>query len=286
MLSARAQDARLRLRRQGAVPASARRTTPTPGVGSARRRAADPRAWVAFEREVSVIAGAFARAARIAHLSAGAELARRREFSPASLAPAPRRAGAQRSRHWAHARRHRRTARLTSARSHSSCSCVAGRLLGNEMAPRVHNSRHWTIEGAPCSQFESLCARYSACRSGDTRRALGTSVDAELDRANCQTPHRYSPSRVRTGTTTASRRAARKVMDMRHCCASGVKWPSASPRGARHRPRCPGRTGTRGARRSGLVFCPAHQPAAACQCCWAIAAIHRRDPAGFLPRRS
>ncbi len=30
-----------------------------------------------------------------------------------------------------------------------------GRLLGNEMAPRVHNSGHWTIEGAVTSQFEN-----------------------------------------------------------------------------------------------------------------------------------
>ncbi len=28
-------------------------------------------------------------------------------------------------------------------------------LLGNEMAPRVHNSGHWTIEGAKTSQFEN-----------------------------------------------------------------------------------------------------------------------------------
>jgi 5-(carboxyamino)imidazole ribonucleotide synthase len=30
---------------------------------------------------------------------------------------------------------------------------VSGRLLANEMAPRVHNSGHWTIEGALTSQF-------------------------------------------------------------------------------------------------------------------------------------
>jgi 5-(carboxyamino)imidazole ribonucleotide synthase len=30
-----------------------------------------------------------------------------------------------------------------------------GRLLANEMAPRVHNSGHWTIEGAQVSQFEN-----------------------------------------------------------------------------------------------------------------------------------
>jgi 5-(carboxyamino)imidazole ribonucleotide synthase len=31
---------------------------------------------------------------------------------------------------------------------------VGGRLLANEVAPRVHNSGHWTIEGAVTSQFE------------------------------------------------------------------------------------------------------------------------------------
>lgn len=30
-----------------------------------------------------------------------------------------------------------------------------GRLVANEMAPRVHNSGHWTIEGATTSQFEN-----------------------------------------------------------------------------------------------------------------------------------
>jgi 5-(carboxyamino)imidazole ribonucleotide synthase len=32
---------------------------------------------------------------------------------------------------------------------------VNGTLLANEMAPRVHNSGHWTIEGAETSQFEN-----------------------------------------------------------------------------------------------------------------------------------
>jgi 5-(carboxyamino)imidazole ribonucleotide synthase len=31
----------------------------------------------------------------------------------------------------------------------------AGKLIANEMAPRVHNSGHWTIEGAATSQFEN-----------------------------------------------------------------------------------------------------------------------------------
>ena len=32
---------------------------------------------------------------------------------------------------------------------------VGGTLLANEIAPRVHNSGHWTIEGAETSQFEN-----------------------------------------------------------------------------------------------------------------------------------
>lgn len=33
--------------------------------------------------------------------------------------------------------------------------CCDGQLLANEMAPRVHNSGHWTIEGAETSQFQN-----------------------------------------------------------------------------------------------------------------------------------
>jgi len=33
--------------------------------------------------------------------------------------------------------------------------CHGGELIANEMAPRVHNSGHWTIEGAQTSQFEN-----------------------------------------------------------------------------------------------------------------------------------
>ena len=32
---------------------------------------------------------------------------------------------------------------------------VSGVLYANEMAPRVHNSGHWSIEGSFCSQFEN-----------------------------------------------------------------------------------------------------------------------------------
>jgi 5-(carboxyamino)imidazole ribonucleotide synthase len=50
-----------------------------------------------------------------------------------------------------------------------------GQLLGNEMAPRVHNSGHWTIEGAHTSQFENHVRAVLGMPLGDTG-ARGASV--------------------------------------------------------------------------------------------------------------
>lgn len=50
-----------------------------------------------------------------------------------------------------------------------------GELLGNEMAPRVHNSGHWTIEGAHSSQFENHVRAVLGLPLGDTG-ARGLSV--------------------------------------------------------------------------------------------------------------
>ncbi len=44
-----------------------------------------------------------------------------------------------------------------------------GRLLANEMAPRVHNSGHWSIEGAVTSQFENHLRAVAGLPLGDTR---------------------------------------------------------------------------------------------------------------------
>lgn len=44
-----------------------------------------------------------------------------------------------------------------------------GRLLANEMAPRVHNSGHWTIEGAETSQFQNHLRAVLGLPLGDTR---------------------------------------------------------------------------------------------------------------------
>jgi 5-(carboxyamino)imidazole ribonucleotide synthase len=45
---------------------------------------------------------------------------------------------------------------------------VEGRLLANEFAPRVHNSGHWTIDGAHTSQFENHLRAICGMPLGDT----------------------------------------------------------------------------------------------------------------------
>ena len=47
--------------------------------------------------------------------------------------------------------------------------CTDGELLANEIAPRVHNSGHWTIEGAEVSQFENHLRAVLGLPLGDTR---------------------------------------------------------------------------------------------------------------------
>jgi 5-(carboxyamino)imidazole ribonucleotide synthase len=44
-----------------------------------------------------------------------------------------------------------------------------GRLVANEMAPRVHNSGHWTIEGAETSQFENHVRAVAGLPLGSAR---------------------------------------------------------------------------------------------------------------------
>ena len=50
-----------------------------------------------------------------------------------------------------------------------------GVLIANEMAPRVHNSGHWTIEGAETSQFQNHLRAVLGLPLGDTR-AVGHSA--------------------------------------------------------------------------------------------------------------
>lgn len=63
---------------------------------------------------------------------------------------------------------------------------VGDRLLANEMAPRVHNSGHWTIEGAQTSQFENHLRAVAGFPLGGTelvapcvmRNLIGTVPDS------------------------------------------------------------------------------------------------------------
>jgi len=127
--------------------------------------------WVRFDREVSVIAvrggdGAFSTYPLVQNWHADGILA-------ASLAPAPDSAGLEQAA-FAHARA------IAEHLDYVGVFALElfvkdGKLFGNEMAPRVHNSGHWSIEGAPCSQFENHVRAVLGLPLGDTS-ALGHSV--------------------------------------------------------------------------------------------------------------
>ncbi|HEX2139731.1 MAG TPA: 5-(carboxyamino)imidazole ribonucleotide synthase [Woeseiaceae bacterium] len=100
---------------------------------------------------------------------------------------------------------------------------TGGRLLANEFAPRVHNSGHWTIEGAATSQFENHLRAILGLPLGDTR-ALGQAGmvnligalpgrPAELERAGFQL-HDYGkmarPGRKLGHATTVAESAAER----------------------------------------------------------------------------
>lgn len=53
---------------------------------------------------------------------------------------------------------------------------VNGELLANEFAPRVHNSGHWTIEGAQTSQFENHVRAVLGLPLGDTHSLAASAM--------------------------------------------------------------------------------------------------------------
>jgi len=74
----------------------------------------------------------------------------------------------------------RRNGRLLRALGYVGVLCVEyfverGRLVANEMAPRVHNSGHWSIEGAETSQFENHVRAIAGLPLGSPR-PLGHAV--------------------------------------------------------------------------------------------------------------
>jgi 5-(carboxyamino)imidazole ribonucleotide synthase len=95
-----------------------------------------------------------------------------------SLAPAPRLTPGLQAQAEAHARRALDELAYVGVLAIEFFE-VAGRLLANEIAPRVHNSGHWTIEGAECSQFENHLRAVLGWPLGSTA-AVGCSAMVNL----------------------------------------------------------------------------------------------------------
>jgi 5-(carboxyamino)imidazole ribonucleotide synthase len=133
-------------------------------------------AFVRFDRELSIVAvrgrdGTTASYPLVENLHVGGILRR-------SLAPAPRVSPALQARAEAHA------GRVLDALGYVGVLAVelfqvGDRLLANEIAPRVHNSGHWTIEGAETSQFENHLRAVTGLPLGGTA-ALGASAMLNL----------------------------------------------------------------------------------------------------------
>ena len=62
-----------------------------------------------------------------------------------------------------------------------------GELFANELAPRVHNSGHWTIEGAVTSQFENHLRRDRGL-AARVDRGSGRQRDGQLHRRAARCP--------------------------------------------------------------------------------------------------
>ncbi|MGH6829240.1 MAG: 5-(carboxyamino)imidazole ribonucleotide synthase, partial [Rhizomicrobium sp.] len=82
-----------------------------------------------------------------------------------------------------------------------------GRILVNEIAPRVHNSGHWTIEACACSQFEQHIRAVAGWPLGDPGRhadavmenIIGHEVDGWESLARSGALHLYGKQGARPG---------------------------------------------------------------------------------------
>ena len=54
-------------------------------------------------------------------------------------------------------------------------------LIPNEMAPRVHNTGHWTIEGTVASQFENHMRAVAGLPLGSTAMTTGAKIAAMVN---------------------------------------------------------------------------------------------------------
>ncbi|HLF12588.1 MAG TPA: ATP-grasp domain-containing protein, partial [Gammaproteobacteria bacterium] len=144
----------LKSRRLGYDGRGQRITDSVPSLASAweqlGRAPAIAEGWVAFERELSLIGVCGARQERVFYPLV--ENVHRDGILASSLAPYTNTELQQQTESWLTAIMETFDYRgvLTVEFFHTAAGLVA-----NEMAPRVHNSGHWTIEGAQISQFEN-----------------------------------------------------------------------------------------------------------------------------------
>lgn len=170
------------------------------------RRPAILEARVAIEREISVVAARSPRGAVICfdpvenrHVGGILDVT----LAPAGIAPEVAAAARESA------------ARIAEGLDHVGVLCVelfvarGGRLLVNEIAPRVHNSGHWTIEGCETSQFAQHVRAVCGLPFGSTVRRGGAVMknligrDAERWPALAADPsahlHLYGKAEARPG---------------------------------------------------------------------------------------
>jgi 5-(carboxyamino)imidazole ribonucleotide synthase len=129
-----------------------------------------------------------------------------------------------------------------------------GSLVVNELAPRVHNSGHWTIEAAATSQFEqhvrAICglplgstelrsggaATVNLLGDGPDRAAVVLGMDAALEIPDVHV-HVYDKRRVferrKMGHVTAVATTAEAALATARTAAGQVHWAAAGHEGGR-----------------------------------------------------
>ncbi len=126
-----------------------------------------------------------------------------------------------------------------------------GHLIANEMAPRVHNSGHWTIEGARTSQFENHVRAVAGLPLGDTA-ARGHAVMVNLIGNMPPAASVLSQTGVHLHDYGKAPRMGRKLGHLTQICSSERERDSAAEALLRLAGRGPGKPG-RGARVLALV---------------------------------
>ncbi len=156
-----------------------------PAAWDALRRPAVLEQLVPFRRELSVIA-ARGRDGRVVCYDPGENLHRdgilRRTTVPAAIDAAQRRAAVDIAD------------RILTALDYVGVMAVElfeardGRLLVNEIAPRVHNSGHWTIEACLVDQFQNHVRAISGWPLGDGRRHADAVMENLIGDEVCRWP--------------------------------------------------------------------------------------------------